>query len=125
MSKYLPSDSYKQQLSLYSSFNNNLLSGLSQGLNLYSPQQDLTLYKQIDTKPLDNVSFDKINKQIDDNENIFNNVKSTISGGLSGTLEGVSDGLNKFMVNSLGLDSNAIKTYIGILLLFIIILKKI
>ena len=56
--KYLPNESWKYSQSLYSSFNNNLLSGLSQGLNLYDPQKDLTLYKQTDYKPLDNVNFD-------------------------------------------------------------------
>ena len=122
--KYLPSDSWKYQQSLYSDFNNNLLSGLSQGLNLYDPQTDLTLYKKTEISKLDNISFDKINKQIDENDNLYNNAKSTISGGLSGALEGTGDGLNKFFTNTLGIDSNGIKTYIGLFLVFLLIYKK-
>ena len=125
MSKYLPSDSYKYQLFLYSSFNNDLLRGISQGgLSLYNPENDLTLYKPIDTKPLDNVSFDKINKQIDENDNYFNNAKSIISGGLSGAMEGSGNGLNKFITNTIGIDSNGIKTYIGLFLVFLLFYKK-
>ncbi len=122
--KYLPSDSWKYQQSLYSNFNNSLLSGLNQGLNLYDPQTDLTLYKKTDISKLDNISFDKINKQIDENDNLYNNAKSTISGGLSGVLGGTGDGLNKFISNTLGIDSSGIKTYIGLFLVFLLIYKK-
>lgn len=47
---------YRYKLSLYSNFNNELMSGINQGLSLYSPQEDLKLYKTIDTKPLDEVN---------------------------------------------------------------------
>jgi len=124
--RYLPSDSWKYSQSLYSSFNNNLLSGLSQGLNLYDPQTDLTLYKNTDISKLDNVSFDQINKDIDTNNNLFNNAKSTISGGISGTLEGIGDGLGKgihnFLYNLVNVEG--LKTYAGIFLLFLIVYKK-
>ena len=127
--KYLPNESWKYKQSLYSSFNNELLSGLSQGINLYSPEKDLTLYKQTDYKPLDNVNFDKINKDLDKNNNLFNNAESTIKGGLSGTLQGIGDGLGKglhnFLFNLLGIDIDGIKTYIGLFLVFLIIYKKI
>ena len=120
--KYLPNESWKYSQSLYSSFNNNLLSGLSQGLNLYDPQKDLTLYKQTDYKPLDNVNFDKINKDIDTNDNYYNNAKSAISGGLNGTLQGIGQGLGKglhdFAFNLFGIDMDGIKTYIGLFLVF-------
>ena len=124
--RYLPSDSWKYKQSLYSSFNNNLLSGLSQGLNLYDPQTDLTLYKNTNISKLDNVSFDQINKDIDTNDNLFNNSKSTISGGISGTLEGIGDGLGKgihnFLYNLINVEG--LKTYAGIFLLFLIVYKK-
>ena len=127
--KYLPNESWKYSQSLYSSFNNNLLSGLSQGLNLYDPQKDLTLYKQTDYKPLDNVNFDKINKDIDTNDNYYNNAKSAVSGGISGTIEGIGQGLGKgfhdFAFNLFGIDTDGIKTYIGLFLVFLIIYKKI
>jgi hypothetical protein len=70
--KYLPSDSWRYQQSLYSNFNNNLLSGINQGLSLYSPEKDITLYKPLDYKPLDNISFDNINQKIDENNNLYN-----------------------------------------------------
>jgi hypothetical protein len=54
---YLPSDSYKYKISLYNNFNNQLLSGISQGLSLYSPDEDIKLYKPLDFKPLDNVAL--------------------------------------------------------------------
>ena len=124
--RYLPSDSWKYKESLYSSFNNNLLSGLSQGLNLYDPQTDLTLYKNTDISKLDNVSFDQINKDIDTNNNLFNNAISTISGGISGTLEGIGDGLGKgihnFLYNLVNVEG--LKTYLGIFMLFLIVYKK-
>ena len=127
--KYLPNESWKYSQSLYSSFNNNLLSGLTQGLNLYDPQKDLTLYKQTDYKPLDNVNFDKINKDIDTNDNYYNNAKSAVSGGISGTIEGIGQGLGKgfhdFAFNLFGIDTDGIKTYIGLFLVFLIIYKKI
>jgi len=127
--KYLPNESWKYSQSLYSSFNNELLSGLSQGINLYSPEKDLTLYKKTDYKPLDNVNFDKINKDIDTNDNYFNNAESTIKGGLSGTIQGIGDGLGKglhnFLFNLLGIDIDGIKTYLGLMLIFLIIYKKI
>lgn len=124
--RYLPSDSWKYKESLYSSFNNNLLSGLKQGLNLYDPQTDLTLYKNTDISKLDNISFNQINKDIDTNDNLFNNAKSTISGGISGTLEGIGDGLGKgihnFLYNLINIEG--LKTYAGIFLLFLIVYKK-
>ena len=119
--RYLPSDSCKYSQSLYSSFNNNLLSGLSQGLNLYDPQTDLTLYKNTDISKLDNVSFDQINKDIDTNNNLFNNAKSTISGGISGTLEGIGDGLGALSYFTPGINTiilyyilNPLKNLLGV-----------
>ena len=127
--KYLPNEAWKYKESLYSSFNNELLSKLTQGLNLYDPQKDLTLYKQTDYKPLDNVNFDQINKDIDTNDNYYNNAKSAVSGGISGTIEGIGQGLGKgfhdFAFNLFGIDTDGIKTYIGLFLVFLIIYKKI
>lgn len=121
---YLPSESWKYQQSLYNNFNNTLLSGINQGLSLYNPEKDLTLYKPIDTKPLDAVNFDDINKKLDENNNLYNNAKSTISGGLSGLIQGSGEGLNNYISNTLGIDSNGIKTYIGLFLIFLLIYKK-
>lgn len=122
--KYLPSDSYKYSQSLYSSFNNNLISGISQGLSLYSPDQDIKLYKPLDFKPLDNINFDEVNDRLKTNENIYNNTKSSLSGALSGLFEGTGKGLNEFATNFLGIDSAGLKTYIGLFLVFLLIYKK-
>lgn len=134
--KYLPSESWKYKQSLYSSFNNELIKGMSQGLSLYSPEQDIKLYKPLDYKPLDNVNFDQFNKKIDENDSLFNKTKSVISGAIEGTAQGGSNALNialsetgygvkNFFKNALGLDGNGILTYAGLLILFFIIYKKI
>ena len=121
---YLPSESWKYQQSLYNSFNNNLLSGIQQGLSLYSPEQDIKLYKPLEFKPLDKVNFDDINKKIDENDNIYNNVKATVSGGINGLLSDAGSNLNSFFSNLLGVDESKIKTYLVISLISIVILKK-
>jgi len=59
--KYLVNESWKYQQSLYSSFNNELMSGIRQNLSLYNPQKDLTLYKNTDLKPLENINLDDNN----------------------------------------------------------------
>ena len=121
---YLPSESYKYQQSLYNSFNNELLSGIQQGLSLYSKEEDIKLYKPLEFKPLDKVNFDDINKKIDENDNIYNNVKATVSGGLNGLLSDAGSNLNSFFSNLLGVDESKIKTYLVISLISIVILKK-
>jgi len=134
--KYLPNDSWKYQQSLYSNFNNNLLSGISSGLSLYSPEEDIKLYKPLDYKTLDNLSFDDINKKIDENNSLFNNAKSIIEGTISGTAAGGSDGINivfeklgvginKFANEAFGFEGNGIYIFMGLFLTGIIIIKKI
>ena len=86
---YLPSDKYKNKIILYNDFNNELMRGINQGLNIYSPDKDLTLYKTIDTKDLEKVNFDEINNDLNINRDIDNNVKSLFSGVISGTGEGI------------------------------------
>ena len=120
----LPSESWKYQQSLYNSFNNNLLSGLQQGLTLYSPDEDIKLFKPLEIKPLDKVNFDDINKKIEENDNIYNNVKATVSGGLNGLLGDAGKNLNTFFGDLLGVDESKIKTYLVISLISIVILKK-
>ena len=75
---------YRYKLSLYSNFNNELMSGINQGLSLYSPQEDLKLYKTIDTKPLD-----EVNKNIDDNKKF----EGANLGELKNNLKGLLDSL--------------------------------
>ena len=61
----LPTFEYQYRTSLYNNFNNQLLAGHNAGLALYEYNQDTNLYKYIDTKPLDKVNFDELNKQMD------------------------------------------------------------
>ena len=120
--KYLPTENWKYKQSLYSSFNNELLGGIKQGLSLYSPDVDITLYKPTDYKPLDKVNFDDINKKIDENDDIYNNVKSGVSGSIDGVLKGAGQGLNNFFSELFGLKD--LKIYAGIALLFFILNRK-
>jgi len=90
MSNYRINDDWKYKQSLYSNFNNELMSGLSQGLNLYNPEKDLTLYKPTDFKPLnDNKIVTPNNKENKDFSftNLFNSIlmPSPIIGGNIGT----------------------------------------
>ena len=90
MLKILPSENYKTNLTYFGNFNNQLLSGLNQGLNLYDSETDLKLYKTIDYKPLDRVNFDDVNKQLDENyshnDDLYNNAKSVVSGAVNGAV---------------------------------------
>ncbi len=86
----LPNDIWKFQQTSYSSFNNELLSGINSGLSLYSPNIDSKLYKNTDLKPIENISFDKINENLDKydinynkQDDIYNNTKAYIEGAVS------------------------------------------
>jgi len=68
MSNYKINDEWRYKQSLYSNFNNQLMNGLNQGLNLYNPEKDLTLYKNTDLKPLENIKLD--NNDNNDNNDI-------------------------------------------------------
>ena len=96
--QYLPSESWKYKQSLYSNFNNQLLSGINSGLSLYDRETDTTLYKSTDYKPLDNVNFDDINQKLKDNysknDDIYNNVKASVSGLLSGVSNSIDNSLD-------------------------------
>ncbi len=71
MNYRLPDDRYKNNLIYQNAFNTNLISGLNQGLTLYSPEYDLKLYNYLDTKPIESVSFNEINKTLDEKDNYY------------------------------------------------------
>ena len=82
-SNRLPSYEYQYRTSLYNNFNNQLLSGHNAGLALYDYDQDTKLYKDIDTKPLDRVNFDELNKKLDENyykEEAYEKGKNMVKG---------------------------------------------
>lgn len=135
---YLPNESYKYQLSLFNSFNNELIRGHNQGLTLYNYDTDLTLYKNINTKPLDDVNFDQINKDLNKNRDIFENTKSAFSGAIEGSVEGGADalgytiektfkGIASGVKEGLGIDLNkeTVLSLLGLFILSMIIYKKI
>ena len=82
--KLLPDDNYKYNISRNINFNNQLLSGINSGLSLYDKETDTQLYRPSDIKPLDRVSFDDINKKLENNysknDDLYNNSKSSVAG---------------------------------------------
>ena len=101
---YLPKDKYKNKLITYNDFNNELVRGISQGLSIRDnpPEKDLELYKNIDTKPLEQVSFDNINNKIKDIENDSNNVLKSIGKGVNNFVSEIF-GINTENMTKLGL----------------------
>ena len=111
---YLPNDRYKNKLVLYNDFNSDLIRGISQGLSIRDnpPEKDLELYKNIDTKPLEEISFDNINNKIKDIENDSNNV-----------LKSIGKGVNSFVSEIFGINTENI-TKLGIFILILVLLYK-
>ena len=130
MSSYrLPSEDWKFKQSLFSNFNNQLLAGHNQGLSLYNYDTDTNLYKNTDTKPLDAVSFDVINNDLDKYDNnynkqddIYHNSKASISGAISAIGQTGDDYIQR-TINEIKklftFDTSGLKTYGGLFILFI------
>jgi hypothetical protein len=149
--KYLVNESWKYQQSLYSSFNNNLMNGLKNNLTLYNPQKDLTLYKNTDLKPLENINLDDNNnsdKSINNDKKKFNFtdlfnsllMPSPFIGGNLGTdivnyhnykigndneFKSITMEYYKPITDLIGVYDKELLTMLGIGLLFFIIYKKI
>ena len=129
MSSYrLPNEDYKYQLSLFSNFNNQLLSGINSGLSLYDKDTDTKLYKPTDYKPLDDVNFNTINNDLDKydknyniNDDIYNNSKSSVAGVIAGISKTIDNSLEKVKNDIFNFEG--IKTYAGLFLLFLILIK--
>jgi len=111
---FLPSDRYKNRVVLYNDFNSDLIRGISQGLSVRDnpPEKDLELYKNIDTKPIEQVSFDNINNKIKDIENDSNNV-----------LKSIGKGVNSFVSEIFGINSENM-TKLGLFILVLIVIYK-
>ena len=134
MSSYrLPNEEWKYRQSLYSSFNNQLLSGINSGLSLYDKDTDTKLYKNTDWKPLDKVNFDTINNDLDKydknynkQDDLYNNSKASVAGAIAGISKSTDDNVDNIK-NSLKniFNFEGLKTYLGLFLLFMIVYKKI
>ena len=74
---------YEYKLNLYKKFNNELSSGISQGLSLYNPEYDQTLYKNLDEIPKPIIQEKPKKKEEDPNPLIqfFKNFHSPFIGG--------------------------------------------
>ena len=154
MSNYKINDEWRYKQSLYSNFNNQLMNGLNQGLNLYNPEKDLTLYKNTDLKPLENIKLDnRINNDNNDNNDIndkkkfnfkdlFNSIlmPSPFIGGNIGTdlvnyhnykigndkeFKSITIDYYKPLTDLIGNYDKELLTILGMGLLFLIIYKKI
>uniref|UniRef100_A0A6C0EE57 Uncharacterized protein n=1 Tax=viral metagenome TaxID=1070528 RepID=A0A6C0EE57_9ZZZZ len=129
----LPDDYYKYQLSFNSNFNNQLLKGINSNLSLYDRDYDTKLYRPTNMKPLDAISFDKINENLDKydknytkQDDIFHNSKSAISGAISGfneKIENSVDNVKNDLKNLFNIDTSGLKIY-GLLLFIFLFLKK-
>ncbi len=62
-------------------FNNILSNGFSQGLSLYSPEQDVKLFQYIDYDPINpnKINFDKLNDELN-NKTYYDKGKSMVQG---------------------------------------------
>ena len=134
----LPSFEWQYQTTLYNSFNNELMAGHNQGLALYDYDTDTKLYKNLDLKPIDTsvINFDDVNKKLEENysrnDDLYNNAKASVSGAINGAAETISkpfdqigDSIKNTIDNISNFFTSNIKTYLGLFILFFIILKKI
>jgi len=129
----LPDDNYKYGLSYNSNFNNQLIKAHNMGFALYDRDYDMKLYRPTDLKPLDAISFDQINENLDKydknynkQDDIFNNSKSAVAGAISGFNQKVENSLENVkndIKNLFNIDTNAIKLYGGLILLYLILKK--
>ena len=62
----LPSFEWQKRTELINSFNNNLVDGFKSNLTLYSPDQDLKLFNNLDLDAIstEKVNFNKVNANI-------------------------------------------------------------
>ena len=131
----LPDENYKYGLSYNSNFNNQLLSGINSGLLFYNYQKDTQLYRPTDMKPLDKISFDVINDDLDKYNNnysksddLYNNSKASVASAIAGISKSGDDIVQKItdeIKKVFTFDTSGLKTYASLFLLFIIFYKKI
>ena len=118
----LPSFEYQYRLDYNSNFNNQLLRGHNQGLSLYDYDQDTKLYKNLDTSLIStrNINFDKINNELDEKSNIFQQGKQFING----IVEQINNVSNETEKNINKISILPEYKLLGILIIGLLILKK-
>ena len=126
----LPSWDWQVKTELVNAFNNDLVSAFKSNLTLYSPEEDLKLFNNLDLKPIstDNVNFDDINEKLKSNysknDDIYHNTRSVIAGvvdQVNKTSNDTIDNLKKEFNNLFNIDTSNLKIYIGLAFLFVII----
>ena len=124
----LPTLKWQQKTEVINDFNNNLVAGFKSNLTLYSPEQDLKLFNNLDLEPIrsSNVNFDKVNAITQDNysrnDDIYNNTKSVISGVVDQVNKTTNDTVDN-LKNIFNIDLSNLKIYGGLILLFILLNK--
>ena len=122
----LPSFEWQKRTELINSFNNNLVDGFKSNLTLYSPEQDLKLFNNLDLQPIstENVNFDKVNaitqENYSKNDDIYHNTRSAIAGVVDQVNKTSNDTLNN-LKNIFNVDLSNLKIYGGLLVLFILL----
>ena len=124
----LPSFEWQRNTQIKNEFNNNLVDGFKSGLTLYSPEEDVKLFNNLDLKPIstENVNFDKINaitqENYNKNDDIYNNSKAVISGVVDQINVSTNNTVDNFKkLFNIDIDLTSIKIYGGLILLFILL----
>ena len=121
----LPSFEYQYQLDYNSNFNNQLLRGHNQGLSLYDYENDTKLYQKTNTDLIStrNINFDKINQELDNKGDVYNQGKQLVNGikdGINKISENTSENIKKLFSET----TNDIKLIVGVVLFFLLLNKK-
>ena len=81
---------------------------------------------------MDAISFDTINNDLDKydknynlNDDIYHNSKSSVAGVIAGISKTIDNSLEKVKNDIFNFDTSGLKTYGGLFLVFLIIMKKI
>ena len=66
------------------------MSGINQGLSLYSPEQDTKLYRHTDAEPInpDRIDFDKVNQElIESRKDTYDKTVDQVKGSVVGAFD--------------------------------------
>lgn len=130
MSKY-PTYTWQKDTFIKGEWNNYLQSGFSQGLSLYSPEQDVKLFQKIDYDPINpnKINFDQLNDQLE-NRDFYDKGKALVQGVVDQVnkatdetekdLKKTFNGVGNFVSNI----SSDIKLILGGLFLFFLLQRK-
>lgn len=122
----LPDYNWQKKTELVNSFNNELVSAFKNNLTMYSPEQDLKLFNNLDLDSIstEKVNFDKINaitqENYNKNDDIYNNTKSVLSSVIDQVNKSTNDTVDN-LKNMFNIDLSSLKIYSGLLVLFLLL----